>query len=183
MTLDFLARPKRVAITSVVTTLAFFSLIVPCAPAQSVKIGSEIFLECQGDIPGPRFLDGRTGNRTVGLAPETGGNFTGTRWRVLDGGNGTVILECLGTVPGPRFLDGRTGNGTVGLAPQTGGKFTGTRWRVLQNGNDFFFECQGNIPGPRFLDGRTGNGTAGLAPETGGSFTGTRWRVLSEDKR
>src|SRR5271157_5951146 len=75
-------------------------------------------------------LDGRTGNGTVGLAPQTGGKFTGTRWRVLQNGN-DFFFECQGNIPGPRFLDGRTGNGTAGLAPETGGSFTGTRWRVL----------------------------------------------------
>src|SRR5271157_3263018 len=95
----------------------------------ALNIGAEIYLECQGSMPGPRFLEGRTEDGTVGLAPETGGGFPGTRWMVLDGGRGTIVLECLGTVPGPRFLDGRAEDVFVGLAPETGGGFTGTKWK------------------------------------------------------
>lgn len=38
---------------------------------------------CLGDIEGPRFLDGRTGDGTVGLAPSIDG-FSGTRWKVFE---------------------------------------------------------------------------------------------------
>src|SRR4051794_27688440 len=75
-----------------------------------------VFLESLGRVEGPRFLDGRTHNGTVGLAPNTAGGFTGTRWSLLNLDDGTFNLECLGAVEGPRFLDGRTHNGTVGLA-------------------------------------------------------------------
>jgi hypothetical protein len=74
-------------------------------------------------------LDGRTGDGTVGLAPNTDGGFTGTKWRFQDFGGYIVTLECLGNIDGPRFLDGRTASGSVGLAPNTGGIFTGTRWK------------------------------------------------------
>jgi hypothetical protein len=36
--------------------------------------------ECLGDLPGNRFLDGRTRDGTVGLAPSTDPPFSGTRW-------------------------------------------------------------------------------------------------------
>jgi hypothetical protein len=39
-------------------------------------------LKNRGAIDGPPWLDGRTDNGTVGLAPTTGGGFTGTRWRL-----------------------------------------------------------------------------------------------------
>ena len=45
-----------------------------------------IELMCLGEVPGPGFhgfLDGRTQDRTVGLAPTTSPPFSGTRWRVL----------------------------------------------------------------------------------------------------
>jgi hypothetical protein len=35
-----------------------------------------------GNIEGPRWLDGRTGNGTVGLAKTTDPPFTGTRWEI-----------------------------------------------------------------------------------------------------
>jgi hypothetical protein len=109
-----------------------YNAVVPRQTTQALNIGDHITLECLGHIPGNRFLDGRTANGTVGLAPNTGGGFTGTRWRVGDGGGGAATFECLGHIPGNRFLDGRTANGTVGLAPNTGGGFTGTRWRVMR---------------------------------------------------
>jgi hypothetical protein len=50
-----------------------------------VNIGDIVALECLGDIPGNRFLDGRTANGTVGLAPNRNiPPFSGTRWRVLN---------------------------------------------------------------------------------------------------
>jgi hypothetical protein len=39
-------------------------------------------LKCMGNIEGPRWLDGRTGNGTVGLAKTTDPPFTGTKWEV-----------------------------------------------------------------------------------------------------
>jgi hypothetical protein len=78
----------------------------------------------------PRWLDGRTQNGTVGLAP-SGRGYSGTRWRVvsLDPTNPDVIaLECLGDSPGNRWLDGRTQGATVGLASSTGP--SGTAWRI-----------------------------------------------------
>ncbi len=72
--------------------------------------------------PQNRFLDGRTHNITVGLAPHTGTPFTGTRWEVHVWGAGPdpnlVHLKCLGHIPGVRWLRGfpfRPPNGTVGL--------------------------------------------------------------------
>ncbi|MBB3724362.1 hypothetical protein [Nonomuraea dietziae] len=129
-----------------------------------------------------RFLDGRTHDETVGLAPETGGNFTGARWLAHDAGNGDLFIECKGELPGPsRWLDGRTHDASVGLAPEHGGNFTGTRWRPHNVGEGVVhLECLGDLPGPRFLDGHThpDDGRVGLAPETTGDFTGTRWLVL-----
>ena len=92
-----------------------------------------IALKCLGDIEGARWLDGRTANGTVGLAPNTNKPFTGTRWQVVqveDNNLRIVALKCLGNLEGPRWLDGRTTNGTVGLASTTEPPFTGTRWEV-----------------------------------------------------
>jgi hypothetical protein len=73
-------------------------------------------------------LDGRTGDGTVGLAPKTGGRFTGTRWKLHDRGEGKIQLECLGEVEGPRWLDGVTGDATVRLTGDN--KLSGTFWTV-----------------------------------------------------
>ena len=126
--------------------------------------------------PGRYFLDGRTGNGSVGLAPNTDPPFTGTRWEVVQRNPGTWPpswwLKCLGDVPGPQWLDGRTGNGTVGLAPTRSAPYTGTRWEIARwTGSQYppnlvFFKCLGDAPGPRWLTGypfRSANGTVGLS--------------------
>ena len=87
--------------------------------------------KCLGDVEGPRWLDGRTGDGTVGLAPNTDPPYTGTRWEVtFDEPASIYRFRCLGDVEGPRWLDGRTGDGTVGLAPNTDPSYTGTKWQV-----------------------------------------------------
>ena len=145
----------------------------------NITPGHSIALRCLGNVEGPRFLDGRTGNGTVGLAPNLNPPFSGARWVVADAGTpGHVILACAGDVDGPRLLDGRTGNGTVGLAPNLNPPFSGTRWQVSDDGhNATLLKCLGNVEGARFLDGRTGNGTVGLAAATTPPFTGTHWEV------
>ena len=145
------------------------------------------YLRCLGQLNGPGkdgFLDGRTLDGTVGLAPETGGVYTGTRWHFHLNSDGSYTLQCLGQLNGPGkdgFLDGRTLDGTVGLAPETGGVYTGTRWSLHHLGDgSYTLQCLGQLNGPGkdgFLDGRTLDGTVGLAPETGGVYTGTRWRI------
>src|SRR5262245_45823445 len=149
-----------------------------------------VTLECRGDIEGHRFLDGRTQDGSVGLAPNPDPPFTGTAWAATGIAHNTVILTCLGDNPGPRFrgavagprfLDGRTQDGAVGLAVSTGPPFSGTRWNVTEAGQLgeglITLRCLGDIEGRRFLDGRTQNGTVGLAPNTAPPFSGTRWRV------
>jgi hypothetical protein len=90
-----------------------------------------ITLECKGTVPGPRFLDGRTADGTVGLAPSRGVPFTGTKWELYTDSDRSISLKCLGTVPGNRYLDGRTADGTVGLAPYASyPSLSGTWWKV-----------------------------------------------------
>lgn len=94
-------------------------------------INQGIALKCLGPIEGPRWLDGRTKDGSVGLALGTGGQFTGTRWVInpLDEANHSIVgLKCLGTIEGPRWLDGRT-RGSVGLAPRTGSP--STKWLIM----------------------------------------------------
>ncbi|HSB63040.1 MAG TPA: hypothetical protein VLJ18_02695, partial [Thermoanaerobaculia bacterium] len=144
-----------------------------------------ISLECLGDVPGPRFLDGHTHDGTVGLAQTTDPPFTGTLWAAMRIAPSALILRCLGEAEGPGFhgfLDGRSQDRTVGLAKTTGPPFSGTRWmaRVESSGDgSLTLQCLGDIPGPGFhgfLDGRTQDRTVGLAPNTEPPFTGTRWR-------
>ena len=158
------------------------ALLVPVpANANLLTAGHDVSLKCLGNVNVPRFLDGRTRDGTVGLAPDLTPQFSGTKWHVFVGG-GNILLKCLGAVEGARWLDGRTKDGTVGLAPGTARPFTGTRWRVMQidanNPDIVALQCMGDIQGPRWLDGRTANGTVGLAPSADHPpFTGTKWEV------
>jgi len=89
------------------------------------------FLKCLGDVEGPRWLDGRTGDGSVGLVPNTDPSYTGTKWEVtFDEPASAYRFKCLGDVEGPRWLDGRTGDGSVGLAPNTDPPYTGTKWQA-----------------------------------------------------
>ena len=96
------------------------SILLPGnARAQALQSGWVVGIRCLGNIEGARWLDGRTANGTVGLAPSTHLPYTGARWQVVDAGGGAIALCCLGNIEGPRWLDGRTANGTVGLAPKS----------------------------------------------------------------
>ncbi len=152
------------------------------ADAASVLVpGYDVAFKCLGHLDGPRFLDGHTHDGVVGLAPKLARPFTGTKWHVFSGGNGSIALKCLGELAGNRWLDGRTHDGSVGLAPTSQRPFTGTRWQVValdaSDPNIVGLKCLGHIEGPRWLDGRTHNGSVGLAKTTEPPFTGTKWQV------
>jgi hypothetical protein len=176
---DFMKHRQFLRTLAVITTALFCSTHLE---AQVLRAGHDVSLRCLGNIPGPRYLDGRTADGTVGLAPNTSPEFTGTRWRVVRVGDGVVELKCLGNIEGPRWLDGRTADGTVGLAPNRARPFTGTRWQVIQVGDNIVaLRCLGDIEGPRWLNGKTANGTVDVAPTTEPPFTGTKWEVIPID--
>jgi hypothetical protein len=156
-----------------------------------------VTLQCQGSGGGPfagGFLDGRTGDGSVGLAHTTDPPFTGTQWAAIGVATNTVVLACLGDKPGPhlsgelqepRFLNGRTQDGSVGISRSTAPPFTGTKWQATQmtlpvHGDGVVtLRCLGGGGGPfdgGFLDGRTQDGSVGLAQTTQG-FSGTNWMV------
>jgi hypothetical protein len=190
---------RRQALGLLGGSLAGFSLLSLglVGPAKARLEGIDhldiITLKCLGDKPGPRYLDGRTQDGTVGLAPHTNPPYTGTKWRVeyLSPWAGPdapyynqITLRCEGTGPGhnARFLDGRTQDATVGLAPGAYKPFTGTRWELewVQEVSRGYYSlyCKGTGPGDaRYLDGRTQDGTVGLAPTTNDPFTGTHWWI------
>jgi hypothetical protein len=159
--------------------------VAPLVPtrswAQILATHRDIALECLGNVPGVRILDGRTRNGSVGMVEKICiKSRTGTRWTVFQNGDGTVGLQCRGNIDWPRWLDGRTADGTVGPAPNRNPPFSGTRWEVMEVGPDQInLRCLGTTEGSRMLDGRTQNGSVGLAPSTNAPFTGTRWRVKS----
>jgi hypothetical protein len=147
------------------------------ADIAGLKPGTIYYLKCLGNLPGLRYLDGRTQNRTVGLVKELVKPFTGTKWRVFAAGGGAVSFQCLGNIEGARWLDGRTTDGSVGLAPNRQGQFTGTRWEAIELNGIYMLKCLGTINGPRWLDGRTQNGSVALANTTDPPFTGTKWEI------
>ena len=58
-------------------------LLVPgSAHAQALVPGYVVMLRCLGDIAGPPWLDGRTLEGSVGLAPDLSPAYTGARWQV-----------------------------------------------------------------------------------------------------
>ncbi len=61
----------------------------------NITVGVSLTLKCLGNIEGPRFLDGRTGYGTVGLAPSTDGPFTGTHWEVIGVPNPAITLRAV----------------------------------------------------------------------------------------
>ena len=63
-------------------SLLSFGLAAPAKapPLVGIKYNDIITLKCLGEAPGPRYLDGRTQDGTVGLAPHTDPPYTGTRW-------------------------------------------------------------------------------------------------------
>ena len=181
--------PKIVYFSSVMTAL--IGMCMPAATptkAETFQNNSRITLECLGTIPGNKFLDGHTKDGTVGLAPTTGGPFTGTFWRAHSAGGRFWRLENLGKIPGPAvWLDGRTENTSVGLAPHTNPPFTGATWEIIElsqasvGQGTYTLRALGDKPGPQFLDCHTADGTVGLAPNTNvPPFTGTRWVIRTE---
>jgi len=161
--------------------------------APPFKSFDHISLECQSTEPGPKFLDGRTADGTVGLAPNTNPPFTGTRWEAVKvlGTQNHFWFFCRSEWPRPagapyyepgnRRLDGRTQNSTVGLAPSRSAPYTGTKWEVINYGAGLIvLGCLGNIPGPRFLFGRPSNSEdrrVGLINLTDGIGLGSHWKV------
>ncbi|MGH7391411.1 MAG: hypothetical protein ACREM3_18415 [Candidatus Rokuibacteriota bacterium] len=159
------------------------ALLLPVpARANLLRAGNSVSLRCLGHGQSrTTYLDGRTRDASVGLAPELTPTFPGTRWKVYGAGTDIVALQCQGTAPGSKWLDGRTASGTVGLAPHAREPFTGTRWQVVRlddhDPNIVGLKCLGEAKGSRWLDGRTVEAKVGLAPTTDPPFTGTRWEV------
>ena len=50
---------------------------MPLPPLGGTRL---VVLECQGTVPGPRFLDGQTQTASVGVAPFVTPPFSGMRW-------------------------------------------------------------------------------------------------------
>lgn len=153
------------------------------ADADVLDHGHFVSLRCLSRERGQaRFLDGRTGDGSVGLAPHTRQPFTGTKWKVRRVRDGVIALECQGTIPGSnRWLDGRIADGSVALAPTVQNPFTGTRWEVAPieggGGSIVALRCTaaGNEAG--WLEGRIGAGAVRLAATATQPFDTISWEV------
>jgi hypothetical protein len=155
------------------------------AEAQSLVPGQVVYLKCEA--PTARddraiWLDGNTATGTVGLAPNTGFPYTGTKWTVFGLADGAIGLHCEGHLNGPRWLDGNTLEGTTWLRDSTAFPFTGTRWRVLELGNGKFKLLNlGHLGGAdafRYLDGVTPTKTTRLTNWDGNA--GNVWSVWTD---
>jgi hypothetical protein len=114
-------------------SLLSLGLAVP-AKSQGLPFGNGdvTTLECQIEgQPTYRWLDGRTAESTVGLAPTTTGKYTGTRCQVFLRSEDSINLKCLGTgTEGNRWLVGRRDR-AVGLAPQADSPATKWKFRIV----------------------------------------------------
>jgi hypothetical protein len=161
---------------ALITSVVLLANVARSQAEPLLKPGDLVILECLSQKEGNRYLDGRTKDGTVGLAPKTGRGFTGTKWKVVKLDKGELGFECQGNIKGDRWLDGRTGDESVGLAPKTGGRFTGTRWKLHNRGDGKIqLECLGEIEGPRWLHGVTGDATVRLTDDN--KTSGTFWKV------
>jgi hypothetical protein len=90
-------------------------------------MGNDVYaFECLGGGPGASlvWLDGRTQDGTVGLAPNTTERYSGTRWKVVKQSDNSYWLKCLGSNANPQHVwlaSGRGAYDNVGLAPTPAG--------------------------------------------------------------
>jgi hypothetical protein len=93
----------------------------------------KVSIRCLGHLPGSRFLNGNTVDRSVDLADSTEG-VSGTIWEMNElssiGNTTVVILKCLGHLPGSTFLNGNTVDRSVDLA-DSNNVVSGTRWEII----------------------------------------------------
>jgi hypothetical protein len=154
-----------------------------------IKDGSVVSFQCLGNeyYPDHVWLDGRTRDGSVGLAPNTH-DFSGTIWkaRTAIDGSGIFTFECLGTNPNPKyvFLYGGATDGSVTLVPGTFFKSPAVQWKVVETyseaeGYRCNLRCMGTSdPSFLYLDGKTKDGSVHLAPNTDPPYSGTFWKLL-----
>lgn len=144
-----------------------------------------VTLECLSHLSGPRFLDGRVADGSVGLAPHTGEPFSGTWWAVVRLAPNVVKFRCMTQVQGPRFLDGRPTHGEVRMRPMLASPPSGEWWSFVEQADGSVTLqslSKSTNPNHRFLDGRTQDASVGLAPHTSSPFSGTHWRVVNHGR-
>jgi outer membrane protein assembly factor BamB len=103
---------------------------------QVARHGEALSFRSLGTAAGPTtpvWLDGRTADGTVGLAPSFAPPFTGASWRLAPFQGRGFTLQTLGTIPGPTFLDGRTQDGTVALIPTVDAAHSGAVWLIQRH--------------------------------------------------
>jgi hypothetical protein len=147
---------------------------------------SVVIIRCLGDRPGVRWLDGRTADRTVGLAPVVGVEpFSGTKWRVLrlEGLNNVYSFICLGEFQNPHglFLCVETAGQSHPIflkdTTEPGLDFQERAWQLREIQDEgHYLSCYINsYAGVGNLDGRTLDGSVGI---TNANPSGTHWAIV-----
>jgi hypothetical protein len=143
-----------------------------------ITSGRIYVMECQGGIPGSRWLNGQTKSYSVNLAPDTTDEYSGTKWLALNTSAGWRF-QCQGSLSTSLYLNGQTKVAQVNLDANAGD--SGTLWSLTPVANpygnaDYVVTCLGTVPGNTILNGETKSGAVDLAPNSGPDYSGTRWR-------
>ena len=169
---------SQIVLSTLVIVLTIVTCLVGKVQADNIlRDGSKFLLESLGTTPGSKWLNGRTADGTVDLAPRYGEPFDGTVWEPHAVGPSMFTLRNLGDIEGARWLTCRTDTGAVTLSQTANAPPPATTvWRaeVLDSGV-VGLAC--GEAGNSWLDGRTQTGGVDLAPSNTPPFTGARWRL------
>jgi len=140
---------------------------------------------CLGHLEGNRWLNGRTVEGAVDLAPNTDLQYSGINWRVVKQMEGVFAFYCIGTIEtSTRWLNGKTADGGVDLAAEVSDAYSGCRWQLCHVKDDIYIcRCLGDLEGPRLLNGRTAEQRPDerkveLMPHTATAITGIQWQLI-----
>jgi hypothetical protein len=130
-----------------------------------------------------KYLDGRTADLSVGIAPITLNPFGGTHWTAQELTQGIITLKLTLFQGGDRFLKGRPDTAKVELDSIADQVEFPCFWEpiIVDHQNDFdvwILRSMSIFDGPRFLDYRSADDSVGMAPFIDGVFGGTRWTLV-----
>lgn len=96
------------------------------------KAASAYRLECQGHLPGPRFLNGIPSEGRVNLFLDLENECVETKWQVeaVPKEPSTFRFKCGSVGEGFYYLNGNTHNGNVDLLNVYDKGNSGTRWKI-----------------------------------------------------
>ncbi len=150
-----------------------------------LNVGDVFVLQCIGDRPNYRFLEGHTNNSNlVDLSYSfMDEESSGTLWQVDKTEGNFHYFKCLNYEKGNnRFLDGNVHNSSVSLVKSTGDGFSGTRWRVTKNADGYYqFNNQGE---GHYLNGHTLKSDSEFMSVdlvNDNTLSSTFWRVIKRE--